>query len=138
MKRLSIPLTALLLTGSALPHADAIVPVPLHKKRLWKREFNQTALIGRHLARGLKIPLRMDMLKKVKETIPQTDVRGAERSKNVRGSFAAAGRIQGLRLILIDDVITTGATVTECAKVLRKAGAAEVIVVALARSMPKY
>jgi predicted amidophosphoribosyltransferase len=80
----------------------------------------------------------MDMLKKVKETIPQTDVRGAERSKNVRGSFAAAGRIQGLRLILIDDVITTGATVTECAKVLRKAGAAEVIVVALARSMPKY
>ena len=80
----------------------------------------------------------LDILKKDKTTLPQTDVTGKERLKNVKNTFTADKSVNGLRLILVDDVITTGATVYECAKVLKKAGAESITVVALARSMPKH
>src|SRR5208337_5127954 len=137
IKRLAQPIAALL-SELTIPDADWIVPVPLHSKKLREREFNQTALIGRHLSRRSGIPLLLDILKKDKGTIPQTDVTGKERLKNVKNTFTADKSVNGLRLILVDDVITTGATVYECAKVLKKAGAESITVVALARSMPKH
>ncbi len=136
VKRLALPIAALL-SELPIPDADALVPVPLHSKKMREREFNQTALIGRHLSRQSGIPLLLDILKKDKATLPQTDVTGKERLKNVKNTFTAGNPVTGLRLILVDDVITTGATVYECARVLKKAGAARVTVVALARSMPK-
>ena len=136
IKRLAQPI-AMLLSELPLPEADGIVPVPLHSKKMKEREFNQTALIGRHLSRQSGIPLLLEVLKKDKTTPPQTDVTGKERLKNVKNAFSTGKPLTGLRLILVDDVITTGATVYECARVLKKAGATSVIVVALARSMPK-
>ena len=136
IKRLARPI-AELLSELPIPDADGIVPVPLHSKKLRDREFNQTALIGRRLSRQARIPLLLDVLKKEKATLPQTDVTGKERLKNVKNTFTTGKSVTGLRLILVDDVITTGATVYECAKVLKEAGAASITVVALARSMPK-
>jgi len=137
VKRLARPI-AMLLSELALPEADAIVPVPLHYGRLREREFNQTALIGRHISRAHGIPLLLDVLRKEKETPAQINVTGKERLKNVKNTFSAGKTVNGLRLLLVDDVITTGATVHECSKVLAKAGANAVTVVALARSLPKY
>lgn len=136
VKRLSKPLS-LMLSELPIPKADGIIPVPLHHKRLHQREFNQTASISRHLSKNLKIPLMLDVLKKTKESPPQTDVTGKERLKNIKNVFAASEEIKGLDLLLIDDVITTGATVRECTKALIKAGARSVTVAAVARSMPK-
>jgi len=136
VKRLALP-AAELLWELPLPAADCIVPVPLHSSRLREREFNQTTLISRHLSRYSGIPLLPDVLKKEKETLPQTDVTGKERLKNVKNAFSATDDAKGRSIILVDDVITTGATVNECARVLRKAGAGSVTVLALARSVPK-
>lgn len=94
-------------------------------------------MIGRHLAKDLSLPLMLDTLKKIRETPPQTYVTGKERLKNIKGAFRSSGDIKGSKVLLIDDVITTGATVRECSKVLRKAGAEDVTVLALARSMPR-
>jgi ComF family protein len=137
VKRLSKPLS-LMLYELSIPKVDGIIPVPLHHKRLCQREFNQTASISRHLSKNLKIPLMLNVLKKSKETPPQTDVTGKERLKNIKNAFTASEKVRGLDLLLIDDVITTGATVRECAKALTKAGAKSVTVAALARSMPKH
>ena len=137
IKRLARPI-AELLSELPIPDADGVVPVPLHSKKLREREFNQTALISRHLSRQSGIPLLLDILKKDKATLPQTDVTGKERLKNVKNTFTAGKSVTGLRLILVDDVITTGATVYECAKVLKKAGAESITVVALARSTAKH
>jgi len=93
--------------------------------------------MSRHLSKNLKIPLMLNVLRKTKETLPQTDVTGKERLKNVKNAFKVSSIVEGLNLLLVDDVITTGATVRECAKALIKAGAKSVTVVALARSMPK-
>jgi ComF family protein len=136
VKRLSRPLS-LLLSELNLPAVNAIIPIPLHLKKLQNREFNQTAAISRYLSKKLNIPLMPDVLKKIKDTPLQTDVTGKERFQNLKNAFAVSGNVSGLDLLLIDDVITTGATVRECAKALIKAGAKNVTVVALARSMPK-
>lgn len=136
VKRLSKPL-GLLLPELPIPEVNGIIPVPMHYKNLKQREFNQTAAISRHLSKELKIPLMLHVLKKIKETPPQTDVTGKERLKNIKNVFRTCGEINGLDLLLIDDVITTGATARECSKALIKAGAKSVTVVALARSMPK-
>ncbi len=136
IKRLSKPL-GYLLSELPIPKADAIVPVPLHNKSLMQREFNQTAVISRHISKKLKVPLILNVLNKVKDTAPQTDVTGKERLKNVKNAYSASGEINGIDLLLVDDVITTGATVRECSKALMNAGANSVIVIALARSMPR-
>ncbi|MBI3592787.1 MAG: ComF family protein [Nitrospirae bacterium] len=136
IKRLSKPL-GLRLSELPVPEADGIIPVPLHQNSLRQREFNQTSAISRHLSKELNILLMPDVLKKDRETPPQTYVDGKGRLKNVKGVFSVSGDIKGLDLLLVDDVITTGATVRECARVLVKAGAKKVTVLALARSMPK-
>ncbi len=133
VRRLAGPLGKLLLMLE-IPEYDAIVPVPLSRKGLRERGFNQTLLVSRVLSKGLKIPLHIDMLFKRKDTPPQIGLNAKERMKNIKGAFESRGRINNLRLLLFDDVMTTGATARECSKTLIKAGAKEVLVITLARS----
>jgi ComF family protein len=130
-------LTAELLAPfAAACRADLILPVPLHVKRLRQRGFNQAILIGELLARHWLLPLVRDNLRRVRWTEPQVGLAAAERAGNVRGAFAVAepAGVKGKRLILVDDVYTTGSTVRECSRVLRQAGAAEVFAVTVARA----
>lgn len=133
IKRISKTLGRLLLSLD-LPETDGIVPVPITIKRLRERGFNQALLIARIIAKESKVPLLMDTLLKKKETPPQIGLSAKERLLNLKNAFEVKGNIKGLRLLLVDDVMTTGATVTECSKVLMKAGAEEVIVLTLARA----
>lgn len=132
LRRLAQPLGRLLLKLE-MPECDGIVPVPLSKKGLRLREFNQTLLISKVISKELKIPLHMDVLFKKRDTPPQIGLNAKQRVKNLKGAFEVRGDIKGLRLLLIDDVMTTGATARECSKELMKAGAKEVIVLTLAR-----
>ncbi len=133
IRRLAIPLGKLLL-NLEIPAVDGIVPVPLSKKCLRQREFNQTLLLSKVISKKLKMPLYMDILLKKKDTPPQIGLSAKERTKNLKGAFEVRGNINNLRLLLLDDVMTTGATARECSKALIKAGAEEVIVVTLARA----
>ena len=133
IKRISKTLGRLLLSLD-LPETDGIVPVPTTIKSLRERGFNQSLLIARVIAKESKVPLLMDTLLKKKETPPQIGLSAKERLLNLKNAFEVIGNIKGLRLLLVDDVMTTGATVTECSKVLMKAGAEEVIVLTLARA----
>jgi ComF family protein len=137
IKRLARPLSMLLLQ-LPLGKYDGVVPVPLHPKKLREREFNQTALLARFISKSLKIPILLNVLEKTRETKLQTEVSGQGRRANLRKAFSAVDNVSGMHLLLLDDVITTGATVRECAAILRKAGAADVQAIALARSVPKY
>ncbi len=136
IRRLGKPLSALL-TDLPLPDADVIVPVPLHRRRLLEREFNQTAVLARHLSKSLAISLSLTTLIKTRETPRQTEMTGRERLRNLRNAFAVTGDVTDASVLLVDDVITTTATVRECARTLRQAGAKQVTAVALARSRPK-
>ncbi|MEW6419379.1 MAG: ComF family protein [Nitrospirota bacterium] len=133
VKRLSNPLGRFLLSLE-LPQIDGIVPVPLSIKGLRKRGFNQSLLMARVVSKKISVPLLMDILIKKKETPPQIGLSAKERLLNLKNAFEVKGDVKGLRLLLFDDVMTTGATVTECSKVIIKAGAKEVVVLTLARS----
>jgi ComF family protein len=115
---------------------DAIVPAPLHWGRRWNRGFNQADLLAREVSRRTGIPVDRRLLR-TRPTPPQAGLSAAERRRNLQGAFAAAGEkaaIKGKNLIVIDDVMTTGATLEACARVLKRAGAAEVAALALARA----
>ena len=114
---------------------DAIIPVPLHRERLMQREFNQATLFARGLARRLHAPAVERLLVRVRATRPQVDLSGRERRQNVRHAFAVthAGALEGKRVLVVDDVFTTGATLGEIARTLKAAGARRVDVFALAR-----
>ena len=130
-------LTARSLAGfAAAVDPDLLIPVPLHRKRLRWRGYNQAALLGEILAKEWRVPLHRDNLRRIRWTEPQTQLPAAERLKNLRGAFAVRdrGAIEGKRIMLLDDVYTTGSTVVECASTLRKAGAAAVYVVTVARA----
>jgi len=133
LRRFANPLGKMLL-NLEMPECDGIIPVPLSKKALRERGFNQALLMAKVISRNLKIPLYMDMLLKIRDTSPQVGLSAKERMKNIRGAFKASGKINNLRLLLLDDVMTTGATVMECSRALMRAGAKEVIVVTLARA----
>jgi len=133
LRRLARPLGKLL-TELPIPDMDGIVPVPVSTKTLRERGFNQTLLLSKFLSRHLRIPVHMNLLFKKKETLPQIGLGAKERVRNLKNSFEVTGRLTKRRLILLDDVMTTGATARECAKTLMKAGAGEVVVVTLARS----
>ena len=117
-----------------IPAMDGIVPVPLSRKSLRERGFNQTLLLSRVISGHLKIPVYMDALYKNKETLPQISLGADKRMSNLKNAFEVKGNVAGLRLILLDDVMTTGATARECSKAIIKAGAEDVVVVTVARS----
>jgi ComF family protein len=116
---------------------DLIIPVPLHVKRLRSRGFNQAVLLGEMLAREWCIPLHRRAMKRVRWTEPQINLTADLRRKNVKGAFCVsdAALVIGKRVLLVDDVLTTGSTVEECSKMLKRAGAAEVLVVTVARAL---
>jgi ComF family protein len=120
--------------GCECGSADAVVPVPLHPFRWLRRGFNQSEFFADGFKQAWGIP-RLDCLVRKRNTRPQSLLPVKERAKNVRGAFAVrkGARIEGRKLILVDDVMTTGATIDECSKVLKKAGAARVCVLTIAR-----
>ena len=117
--------------------AELLIPVPLHRRRLRERGFNQAVLLGRPLATTWNIPLVVDNLKRIRWTEPQVTLSATEREANVRGAFALnnPAAVRGNKIILLDDVYTTGSTVAECSRVLRQAGAAAVYVITVARAL---
>ncbi len=136
-----LPLFGRWLAGAGaelLGDADLIVPVPLYRARPWSRRFNQSALLAREVGKLSGVPVDCFLLARVKRTETQVGFTAAQRRKNVSGAFRVArGRasLRGKRMLLIDDVITTGATAEACARTLQRAGAASVDVLALARAV---
>lgn len=120
-----------------LAECDAIVPVPLHRKRLWQRRFNQSSLLAAALAKTTGKPHLPHALLRVKSTVPQKGLCRNERQRNVAGAFAVdpaqKNTLNSKTVLLIDDVFTSGATLNACARVLRQAGAEKVFVLTLAR-----
>ena len=114
-----------------MPECDGIIPVPLSKRALRERGFNQSLLMAKVISKNLRIPAHMDMLLKIKDTLPQVGLNAKERKKNLRGAFKTSGKINKLRLLLLDDVMTTGATARECSKTLMSAGAKRLLLLLL-------
>ena len=118
-------------------HWDFIVPVPLHPLKLREREFNQAGRLAAHLASATKIPLNEKILRRVNPTATQTLLTREQRAVNMKNAFAVrpGARLAGRRIVLVDDVLTTGATTSACAQALRAAGAADVCVWTVARGL---
>ena len=121
-----------------LAQSDILVPVPLHRRRLWLRRFNQSALMAQSLARLAGKPADPLLLQRIRPTPSQGEMPSAKaRRRNVRGAFRVApGRrdaVKGKIVLVVDDVFTTGATVSACARALKRAGARKVLVLTLAR-----
>ena len=138
-RALAAPLAELLaeLGLGALPGAapDLLVPVPLHAHRERERGYNQSALLAKRLGQVWGVPVAPDALGRATATAPQTDLDAAARRQNVRGAFVVRRPelIVGRHVLLVDDILTTGATVGECARCLTRAGAAAVGVLTVAR-----
>ena len=111
---------------------DAVVPVPLHRSRLRRRGFNQAKLLARGVADGMSTPVS-DTLQVVRKTRDQVELSAAERRANVEGAYAVRDEVRG-RILLVDDVFTTGATMSSCAETLLRAGAEEVHAISLCRT----
>jgi len=121
---------------AALADCDLIVPVPLHRRRLWTRRYNQAAELARRLARDLRLDADPFTLERSRATPSQGAMVSAKaRRRNVQRAFKVSEpvRVKGRRILLVDDVLTTGATAEACARALKRAGAAKVHVLALAR-----
>ncbi|MEI8062988.1 MAG: ComF family protein [Verrucomicrobiota bacterium] len=115
---------------------DAIVPVPLHPLKQRDREFNQAELLTRSLSREFDKPVIANGVRRVKETQTQTKLDASARRANLRAAFAAGrGQVTGLRLVLVDDVFTTGATLDSCANLLINQGAVDVVALTVARGI---
>jgi len=120
-----------------LAEADALVPVPLHWRRLWARRFNQSAMLATSISTTSGVPIAAGALKRVKATAQQVGLTPTQRAANVAGAFRVPeegkAAVAGRRLVLVDDVLTTGATVEGCARALLRAGASNVDVLIFAR-----
>jgi ComF family protein len=139
IKSLAGPLSRLLATALPLDERfDAVAPVPLHWLRQWRRGFNQSELLARHVARRSGVPL-VRALRRRRSTAAQAGLSNTGRRSNVSGAFAVPAderwrsRIRSKRILLIDDVMTTGSTAAACAFALKRAGAARVALLTLAR-----
>ena len=117
---------------------DMIIPVPLHSRKLKLRGYNQAALIAEIVSKRSGKRAEKNLLKRIRNDSPQATLHRVERIRNVKSSFAiskrAEGVVRGKRILLVDDVMTTGATLNECAKILKKAGAAVVVGITFARA----
>ena len=113
---------------------DLIVPVPLHTTKLRQRGYNQPALIAGRLAKTLNIPVQYDLLVRTQQGGTQKETSARDREKNVRKLFACTRQLQGEQVLLVDDVMTTGATARACSRSLLKNGAATIHVAVLARA----
>ncbi len=136
------PFLADLLIREAKPalreqHWDFVVPVPLHPVKHREREFNQAERLASHLSAATKIPLNKKLLRRVMPTATQTLLTREQRATNMRGAFAVPDHsgLDGERIVLVDDVFTTGATTSACAKVLKSASAGDVCVWTVARGL---
>ena len=118
------------LLGEVEPDSAILVPVPLHRWRIWSRGFNQSALIARHMSKRTGVPVELDLLRRARNTPQLHGLGRRERARVVQGAFAlspnAPSRLAGKTAILVDDIWTTGATATACASLLRRGGAARV------------
>ncbi len=117
------------------PHL--VVPVPLHWRRKWTREFNQSALLSSLAGKLLSVPVE-EAVKRIRHTSPQRGSSFRERKKNIKGAFALKGEVRGKRIIIVDDVATTLATASEIGRTLEKGGALEVHLLVLARVEKMY
>ena len=125
-------------SGAALlADADMVAPVPLHRRRLFARRYNQAAILAAAIARQSGRPFVPDLLRRTRRTPSQAGLSRRARALNLRGAFAVPDRRRdraaGARVVLVDDVMTTGATAAACARALRRAGVARVDVLTLAR-----
>ncbi|MEW6238827.1 MAG: ComF family protein [Candidatus Omnitrophota bacterium] len=142
-KTLSLPLGRLLYIGWDYYYRevlfDALVPVPLHKQRRREREFNQSTLLCEVLSSFCRIPVREDLVFRIRKTIPQTKLDFKIRQKNLIGAIqpASGDAARNMSLLIVDDVMTTGATVNEVAAALKKGGAKKIAVLTLARAPRK-
>lgn len=117
--------------------SPVVMPVPLHPRKLRGRGFNQSLLLARHVATRMGFELDFLALRRIKYTLPQTGLKSTERKKNVRRAFECNDQkvLNGRTVLLVDDVATTGSTLNECARVLKRAGAEKIICLVLARTM---
>jgi len=138
LRSLAAPLASLMVVycrRDPLP-ADVIVPVPLHRSRLRERGYNQAALLAQALGNEIGLPVRKDWLVRTRATPPQVGLDASERKMNVAGAFHCrdGDAVAGCRVLLVDDVCTTGATLESCSLALRQAGARSVWAFTLARA----
>ncbi|MHB8418836.1 MAG: phosphoribosyltransferase family protein [Myxococcales bacterium] len=128
-----------LLARAPLPVAATpdllLAPVPLHRRRLGERGYDQAWLLASALAEDLRLPALPRLLHRTRDTRPQVGLDRAEREANVRGAFEAGSAASGRTILLVDDVLTTGATLREAARALRRAGALDVFALTLARAL---
>jgi competence protein ComFC len=139
------PFLANLLISQAAPILaagkwDVLVPVPLYSVRKREREFNQATRLAAQLSRATKIPVNERLLRRVKPTMTQTRLTRQQRAENVHDAFSFCGKtgLQGEKIVLLDDVLTTGATTNACAATLREAGAGEICVWTVARAVHQF
>ena len=135
---LARPLAARLQALARPGPIDWVVPVPLHQERFEARLYDQAALLAAALARRVPLPVRVDVLVRRRATARQVGQSEAARERNVEGAFAVRAPLRGERVLLVDDVMTTGATVREASRVLRGAGAGQVHVLTLARAVREH
>jgi len=116
---------------------DIVMPVPLHTRRLRQRGFNQALLLAHGVSSAYNIPLSSDNLARIRYTRPQVELSGSDRIANVEGAFALRQPeyVEGRKVLLVDDVFTTGSTLNECSTVLKEAGALNVSALTLARAV---
>lgn len=123
--------------AEVLAEADMLVPVPLHRFRLWSRRFNQSMLLARLVGRARGLPVLPDTLRRVKRTRPQVGLSRPQRADNLQGALRIAPgaevQVRDRRVLLIDDVLTTGATANACARALLRAGASGVDILTFSR-----
>lgn len=132
IEALTQPLIARLATQ---PRPDLLMPVPLHPARLRARGFNQSLELARPIARAQALPLDSSACRRTRDTRPQAELKGEERNRNLRGAFICDKALTGLHVAVLDDVMTTGATLHEISCVLRERGAAAISVWVIARTL---
>jgi len=145
VKELAKPLSSLIIEHFLLLEKQPdfgdfiLIPIPLEKKKMKWRGFNQAEEIGKELSKFLKIPLLNNILLKTRETLPQVELTGKERKENMKGAFLVQNNdlIKNKKILLVDDIYTTGSTMKEAARVLKEAGGKEIIGIAVARASPE-